>query len=153
MGFWEMAGFALFQAIREMKQEEEQDWQELHRYFRLTDAEESFMAFKNAAGFTNAFYCVDWNSVDLGASAVNEEIRKMDAIKLRMRYFTELGGQPEYVDDLDDIEEYICKVNYLGVVGYLDRQEDFLVFDFDDMVKYVQTDMELKQMEEDWGAD
>lgn len=92
MGFWEMAGFALFQAIREMKQEEEQDWQELHRYFRLTDAEESFMAFKNAAGFTNAFYCVDWNSVDLGASAVNEEIRKMDAIKLRMRYFTELGG-------------------------------------------------------------
>lgn len=57
------------------------------------------------------------------------------------------------MDDLDDIEEYICKVNYLGVVGYLDRQEDFLVFDFDDMVKYVQTDMELKQMEEDWGAD
>ena len=126
MGFWEAFGFALYHAIKETKEEERKAREESDRWNQIYDAEHEFQAFYKALGFSSLYYYADYDASEESQYAVDSEIRKMENYREKLLDYIELGGKPELMDDLDEIDEYIMKVKYLSNVGYLGRQDEYI---------------------------
>lgn len=68
-------------------------------------------------------YNADWGCIDSGGISI--EKRKMDTIRRKVEQYIQLGGNPQFIHDLDEIDDCIEKINYLKSKGYLDRQQEF----------------------------
>lgn len=71
----------------------------------------------------NAVYIADWGCIDSGSISV--EKHKMDTIRRKMEQYIQLGGNPQFIHELDEIDDCIEKVKYLKANGCLDRQQEF----------------------------
>ena len=71
----------------------------------------------------SAHYFADWNCIDSGS--IELEKRKMDTVRKKVEEYIRLGGEPKYIHDLDDIDEYIDIIKYLKMKNALDRQGEF----------------------------
>lgn len=141
MGFWEQIGVALILAIREEEKEEKRRREML---LKLDNAESDFSDFCTIWGFSQILYIADYSCLDLGKEFVDDEIRKMEEYKEKLRRYVTLGGDPALLDDLDSLDDYIEKVRYLDSVGILDDQKDYLNWDYDDMVSTIEEEQELQ---------
>ena len=147
MGFLEMIGFALYHAIKE-EAEEEQRIQRLND--KLNEAESDFSSFCSIWGFSSIIYIPDYTCVDLGKEFVNEEIEKMEEFKEKMRKFVSLGGKPSLLNDVDEIDDYIQKLEYLQAAGFLDEQEEYLEYDFNYLIDAIEEKKELAEKIEEF---
>lgn len=71
-----------------------------------------------------ALYVVDVETVNNGNIA--PEKRKIDNYKKKFNDFILLGGQVEYIHDLDEIDNEIETIKYLKKMACLHRQEEFI---------------------------
>lgn len=147
MGFLEMIGFALYHAIKE-EAEEEQRIQRLND--KLNEAESDFSSFCSIWGFSSVLYIPDYCTVDLGKEFVDEEIEKMEEFKEKMREYVSLGGNPALLNDIDEIDDYIQKLEYLQSAGFLDEQEEYLEYDFNYLIDAIEEKKELAEKIEEF---
>ena len=140
MGFLEMIGFALYHAIKE---EAEEERRRENLFEKLDKAESDFSSFCSIWGFSSIIYIPDYTSVDLGKEFVDEEIEKMEEFKEKLRRYVSLGGKPDLLFDVDQLDDYIQKLEYLQSTDFLDEQEEYLEYDFDDMVNAIEEKKEF----------
>ena len=140
MGFLEMIGFALYHAIKE---EAEEERRRENLFEKLDKAESDFSSFCSIWGFSNIIYIPDYTSVDLGKEFVDEEIEKMEEFKEKMRKYVTLGGKPSLLNDVDEIDDYIQKLEYLQSAGFLDEQEEYLEYDYDYLIDVIEEKKDL----------
>ena len=120
MGFWEhlIAGAAVkafSDASKETKKHNDLCWQ-------LSDLETEFDSYLKRVG-CDCVYIADWGCIDTGS--VYPEKQKIESLKRKIDTYIKIGGNPKYIDDLDEIDECIEKVKYLRDKGMLHRQDEF----------------------------
>ena len=147
MGFLEMIGFALYHAIKE---EAEEERRRENLFEKLDKAESDFSSFCSIWGFSSIIYIPDYTCVDLGKEFVNEEIEKMEEFKEKMRKFVSLGGKPSLLNDVDEIDDYIQKLEYLQAAGFLDEHEEYLEYDFNYLIDAIEEKKELAEKIEEF---
>lgn len=115
--------------------------------YQLSDYEAEFDEYLKRVGCASS-YIADWGCVESGNISI--AIRKMDALKKKVEQYIELGGNPKYIWDLEEIDNCIEKVKYLKSKGCLDRQQEFEYNDLD-MVKWTldEEDEQKKREEEE----
>ena len=124
MGFWEsFLGHTAANVYSEMRKEEQANkkWNDL--FYELGEYETSFSNYLKSIGCP-ALYVADVEAVNNGNIA--PEKRKMDNYKKKLNDFISLGGQVEYIHDLDEIDNEIETIKYLKKMGCLHRQEEFI---------------------------
>ena len=117
MGFWEsFLGHTAANVYSEMRKEEQANkkWNDL--FYELGEYETSFSNYLKSIGCP-ALYVADVEAVNNGNSA--PEKRKMDNYKKKLNDFISLGGQVEYIHDLDEIDNEIETIKYLKKMGCL----------------------------------
>lgn len=142
MSFWEMMGFALFCAARE-EQKEEQRKNDLLQ--RLEEADSGFSSFCTTWGFCNILYTPDYSAVDFGEDFVDEEIGKIEEFEEKLHEFISLGGKPDLVLDVEEVDEYLQKAEYLASSDLLDKQGEYMGYDYGDMVSRIEDELEEKR--------
>ena len=147
MGFLEMIGFALHHAIKE---EAEEGRRRENLFEKLDKAESDFSSFCSIWGFSSIIYIPDYTSVDLGKEFVDEEIEKMEEFKEKLRRYVSLGGKPDLLSDVDELDDYIQKLEYLQSAGFLDEQEEYLEYDFNDLIDAIEEKKELAEKIEEF---
>ena len=123
MGFWDsFLGHAAANAISEIKKDERDNkkWNDL--FYELSDYETEFTDFLESIG-SPAIYCFDVEYVNSGN--IVPEKRKIDSYRRKINQYLELGGEGRFIDELDDLDDYIEKVKFLKAHGCLDRQAEF----------------------------
>lgn len=71
----------------------------------------------------DAVYIADWGCIDSGS--IDIEKRKMDTIRKKVEQYIQLGGNPHFIHNLDELDDYIEKVKFLKSKECLERQQEF----------------------------
>lgn len=119
MGFLDLLGHAAIQAMRDAEKETKRHNQ---LCYQLSDYEVNLNNYLERVG-CGAIYTADWGCIDTGS--ISLEKKKMDTISQKVEKYIELGGNPKYIHDLDEIDDCIEKVKYLKTKNALHRQQEF----------------------------
>ncbi len=139
MGFWSsFLGHAAANAINET-QKETKKHNDL--CYQLSDYMDELNKYLERIGCKQV-YIADYGCIDTGSISI--EKRRMDAIKRKVEEYKNLGGNPAYIQDLDEMDEHIAVIKYLKSVNRLDRQKEFLGLD----LEFVKDDIEREIKEE-----
>lgn len=139
MGFWSsFLGHAAANAINET-QKETKKHNDL--CYQLSDYMDELNKYLERIGCKQV-YIADYGCIDTGSISI--EKRKMDTIKRKVEEYKNLGGNPAYIQDLDEMDEHITVIKYLKSVNRLDRQKEFLGLD----LEFVKDDIEREIKEE-----
>lgn len=139
MGFWSsFLGHAAANAINEAQKETKKH---NDMCYQLSDYMDELNRYLERIGCKQV-YIADYGCIDTGSISV--EKRKMDTIKRKVEEYKNLGGNPAYIQDLDEMDEHIAVIKYLKSVNHLDRQKEFLGLD----LEFVKDDIEREIKEE-----
>lgn len=139
MGFWSnFLGHAAANAINEAQKETKKH---NDMCYQLSDYMEDLNKYLERIGCKQV-YIADYGCIDTGSISV--EKRKMDTIKRKVEEYKNLGGNPAYIQDLDEMDEHISVIKYLKSVNRLERQKEFLGLD----LEFVKDDIERELKEE-----
>lgn len=142
MGFWSsFLGHAAANAINEAQKETKKH---NDMCYQLSDYMDELNRYLERIGCKQV-YIADYGCIDTGSISV--EKRKMDTIKRKVEEYKNLGGNPAYIQDLDEMDEHIAVIKYLKSVNHLDRQKEFLGLD----LEFVKDDIEREIKEETYA--
>ena len=139
MGFWSsFLGHAAANAINEAQKETKKH---NDMCYQLSDYMDELNKYLERIGCKQV-YIADYGCIDTGSISI--EKRKMDTIRRKVEEYKNLGGNPAYIQDLDELDEHIEIIKYLKSVNRLDRQKEFLGLD----LEFVKDDIEREIKEE-----
>lgn len=127
MGFWSsFFGAGVAHAYNDMQKEKQsnKNWNDL--FSEISNYEEQFINWLRSIG-CDATYTFDVEAVNNGN--ISPEKRKIDSYRQKMNEFISLGGKPEYIHQIEDLDgSTIEMMKYLIEKGCVERQEEFLGF-------------------------
>ena len=68
----------------------------------------------------------------------------------KIEEFELYGGNPDLITDTDDIDDYLEKIQYLFENGLVHRQDEFLEYDYDDMVEMIEAECGEDDSDDEW---
>ena len=132
-------------AIRDSKLEEEKRQERAELYDELDEIDEDFCSFLDTYNI-NGVYTKDVRLLDEGPVAVNNERRKLEGYKSKIKEYLDLGGHASNLPYYDTVDEYLKRLKYLVSMGYLDEQDNWIAMDLDMLHSLIPQDIEMKKM-------
>lgn len=135
MGFWgSFLGHEVVSAINDSKKHDDLCYQ-------LTDYEIDFNKYLQAVN-CGTVYNADWGCIDTGSIAIEE--RKIDTARRKVEQYIQLGGDPQYIHDFDEIDDCIEKVKCLNSNGCIYRQSEFEYDSVNDTIEIIEEEKSQK---------